>query len=594
MVISWAIKQFAKGVDTGKALLSPPLAKINGYVTRKNRDIKVRIPEAIENFSSSRRDPEESALRHYNPQPFEIPELIEYQYREIFEGHQIEPVHSTNSVNIASLSELLGFDGSLSYQPVLDLAKRSRPTYPEPQLVYPPAISSPPAWTPWVADETAIHFEPPYYTGWRSILNGLVRTAHKSEMNRCERALVNQEEMRKVYSARNEHLAKLQIAAKSAFDNVKELSDRSWKQYQILETERRGRFYAAFDDEQSDILATVEKLNEKGVSGLLTRVEWALRMLPLPEFISRSGVTTYDPVSRILIHEHQFPDLARLDFYKRVGLKSGISKKAATQKEVKEAAGKVHPSLSIRLAAEILNVDSENLVAAIVVNGWSDYTVKSTGQTKRAYCSSMFATRDQIQALNLSALDPVAAFSMLKGVVAKTLEVTPISPIMRLDTNDPRFVDAKEVLGRLSEGKNLAAMEWEDFEHLCRELFERAFAGSGAEVKVTQASRDQGVDAIIFDPDPIRGGKIVVQAKRYTNVVDVSAVRDLYGSLMNEGAIKGILVTTSSYGPDSYGFAKDKPITLLNGAELLGLLEKYGYKFRIDLEEARRLNQRNV
>jgi len=38
---------------------------------------------------------------------------------------------------------------------------------------------------------------------------------------------------------------------------------------------------------------------------------------------------------------------------------------------------------------------------------------------------------------------------------------------------------------------------------------------------------------------------------------------------MNEGATKEILVTTSDYGPDAYAFAKDKPITLLNGAPSL-------------------------
>jgi len=132
-------------------------------------------------------------------------------------------------------------------------------------------------------------------------------------------------------------------------------------------------------------------------------------------------------------------------------------------------------------------------------------------------------------------------------------------------------------------------MDWEAFEHLCRELFERLFSQNGSEVKITRASRDQGVDAIIFDPDPLRGGKIVIQAKRYTNLVDVSSVRDLYGTVMNEGAIKGILVTTSHYGSDSYEFAKDKPITLINGAELLGLLDKNGYKFRIDISEAKKL-----
>jgi restriction system protein len=42
-------------------------------------------------------------------------------------------------------------------------------------------------------------------------------------------------------------------------------------------------------------------------------------------------------------------------------------------------------------------------------------------------------------------------------------------------------------------------------------------------------------------------------------------VRDLYGTMLNEGASKGILVATSSYGPDAYEFAKDKPLELIDG-----------------------------
>jgi restriction system protein len=126
-------------------------------------------------------------------------------------------------------------------------------------------------------------------------------------------------------------------------------------------------------------------------------------------------------------------------------------------------------------------------------------------------------------------------------------------------------------------------MDWEDFEHLCRELFERVFAKDGATVKVTQASRDQGVDAIIIDPRPIYGGKTVIQAKRYVNTVDVAAVRDLYGTVQHEGANKGILVTTSQFGPDAYNFIKGKNVELINGSELLYLLGEHGYKFKIDL-----------
>ena len=110
-------------------------------------------------------------------------------------------------------------------------------------------------------------------------------------------------------------------------------------------------------------------------------------------------------------------------------------------------------------------------------------------------------------------------------------------------------------------------------------------------MKITRGSRDGGVDAVAFDPDPIRGGKIVIQAKRYSNTVGVSAVRDLYGTLEHEGATKGILVTTSSFGSDSYEFAADKPLTLINGGELLYLLEKYGHKAYIDVAEAKKLGE---
>jgi hypothetical protein len=53
--------------------------------------------------------------------------------------------------------------------------------------------------------------------------------------------------------------------------------------------------------------------------------------------------------------------------------------------------------------------------------------------------------------------------------------------------------------------------------------------------------------------------------------------------------VKGILVTTSDYGPDAYEFAKGKPLTLLSGSELLYLLSKHGYQAKIDLREAKKL-----
>jgi restriction system protein len=108
----------------------------------------------------------------------------------------------------------------------------------------------------------------------------------------------------------------------------------------------------------------------------------------------------------------------------------------------------------------------------------------------------------------------------------------------------------------------------------------------GLETKQTQSSRDGGVDVVAFDTRPILGGKVVIQAKRYRHTVGVSAVRDLYGTMLNEGASKGILVSTSGYGSDAFNFAKDKPIELIDGGGLLYLLETHaGTRARIIMPE---------
>jgi len=53
-------------------------------------------------------------------------------------------------------------------------------------------------------------------------------------------------------------------------------------------------------------------------------------------------------------------------------------------------------------------------------------------------------------------------------------------------------------------------------------------------------------------------------------------VRDLYGTMLHEGATKGILVTTAEFGPSAQEFAAGKPLTLLGGRQLADLLARHG------------------
>lgn len=78
--------------------------------------------------------------------------------------------------------------------------------------------------------------------------------------------------------------------------------------------------------------------------------------------------------------------------------------------------------------------------------------------------------------------------------------------MLRLNKQDSRLRESDFTADALANYTNLAEMNWDEFEQLVRELFSKEFSSETAVVKVTQASRDGGVDAIAYDDDPIRGG----------------------------------------------------------------------------------------
>ena len=316
----------------------------------------------------------------------------------------------------------------------------------------------------------------------------------------------------------------------------------------------------------------------------------SLRERPLPQIVNRKADVAWEKTTRIVLCTIEVPDFAQLEFVKESS--SRLKQwRPVSATEKKRLAQLLIRSLCIRAAYLVAMSDPNNLYDTVAVNARSNWFDAATGEPREGIVASLQAMKDELCRLQPGQLDPDACFRHLAGIATPNiLNAAPIRPIFVMNTDDKRIVANRDITAQLPEEANLAAMPWEDFEHLVRQLFELMFASKGVEVKVTRASRDRGVDAIVFDPDPIRGGKYVIQAKRYTRTVDVAAVRDLYGTVMNEGANRGILVTTSSYGPDSYDFAKDKPISLIDGPNLLALLRKHGRTYRIDLEEARRLD----
>jgi len=383
---------------------------------------------------------------------------------------------------------------------------------------------------------------------------------------------------------RNEQIAKWQ---RSVAD---------WEQRKSDAMKTHEKHKSAFYQEQERRNDAVREFRSRFENGEEEAVvEYLIRVFERSEYPAGFAVShdvAYDVPSKTAVVELTLPspdEVSDISDYKFVKSKREAKAVHLKKKEHEALYDRAVKETILRTVHEALEAVYTEHVMAVVVNGWVTFVDKATGQDKTSCTISLRADREAFEQINLARIDPSECIKSLKGLIAGPLsQVAPVQPVLQLNREDRRFVESQEVLAEINSTTNLAAMDWEAFEHLVRELFDQMFSAQGAEVKVTQASRDGGVDAIAFDPHPIRGGKFVIQAKRYTNIVPVSAVRDLYGTVVNEGASRGILVTTAYYGRDARAFAQDKPLTLIDGPNLVHLLEEHGHKVRIDIQAARR------
>lgn len=365
------------------------------------------------------------------------------------------------------------------------------------------------------------------------------------------------------------------------------------KQKNIDSIEKWKKIKAEFISNQNQTNNKVELLREMYLNldqdSIIEYCDLVLSNSIYPDSFPKNYDLDYHPDSKILIVEYSLPSIEQLPTLNEVKvIKGELKKYYASDTQISKSFDIIMYNITLRTIHELLEADVSNAIDAVSFNGWVNAVNKATGKRENNCILSIQAKKTEFNEIDLSNVDPKTCFKNLKGIGSSKLSgLTAIQPILQINRSDKRFTNHYDVADSIDNSTNLASMDWEDFEHLIREIFGKEFSSNGGEVKVTQASRDGGVDAIAFDPDPIRGGKIVIQAKRYTNTVGVSAVRDLYGTVMNEGATKGILVTTADYGPDAYNFVKGKPLTLMNGANLLYLLEKHGHKARINIKEAR-------
>ncbi|MFD9079733.1 restriction endonuclease [Streptomyces erythrochromogenes] len=301
-----------------------------------------------------------------------------------------------------------------------------------------------------------------------------------------------------------------------------------------------------------------------------------------PEALPRQVAAAYDQGKRELVLDWELPGYAVVPEARSVQYLPSTDQDRVKPRSVTERRALYRDLLAqsmLLVIREMYAADEFGVLDSVVVNGFVDCPDPATGQEARFVLASVSAARSAFAGLRLEQVSAVDCLvEGLRGQLsARPDQLTAVRAGRRPDEVGGGVVSHGGHAGDDEDEPDLFVMDPIAFENLVAELF-RAM---GMEAVTTQRSGDGGVDIEANDPSPITGGRIVVQVKRYRNTVPPTAVRDLYGTVQDKGANKGVLVTTSSFGPTSYTFSNGKPLELVPGEKLVELLHQYGLRGRL-------------
>jgi restriction system protein len=352
-------------------------------------------------------------------------------------------------------------------------------------------------------------------------------------------------------------------------------------------TEAVTRQVAALDrllvDRKRDIAAASvsaeDAFNARGSEAFTDVIQRALATSTYPDGMHGACAALFRPEARELLVEYELPRqdvVPAVTGYKYLKTKDKIQPMPRKDAEVNKLYERLVARVALRTLAEAFDAAPATLVSGIVFNGYVSAKDRTTGKPIRPLLVSVHATRDMFGEIVLGEpeLDPKACLTgYLNAVVSPhPYDLEAVRPVVQFDLSKYKFVEEMDVIAGLDSRLDLLTLTPTEFEHLIRKLFEAI----GMKSWVTQASRDDGVDGVAVNEDPIVGGLCIIQAKRYSKIVGLEAVHALAGVMEDKNAAKGVLVTTSWVGKASRDFAaRNGRIEIIEGRHLKSMLMEH-------------------
>ena len=211
----------------------------------------------------------------------------------------------------------------------------------------------------------------------------------------------------------------------------------------------------------------------------------------------------------------------------------------------------------------------------ITINGHVPTIDPATGRPALPCLITVTTGRAAFAGLELThaKLDPARCLRALGAELSPhPYQLQHIEPFIDLDLSRYRLAGGPEALAGLDHRKDLLTMDPFEFERLVKDLFDRM----GYRAWRTQASHDDGIDAVAVREDPVTPVQCLIQAKRSRNRVAPEKVQALMGVLAeNPTATHGVLVTTSWLSDRARQRARAQRIRTIEGAELIGLIRQH-------------------
>lgn len=333
-IFALILSLFGKAVSStelGLSSISDLLGK--RYLARVHRE-----PESLTALEAKLKaeDLERKSLKNYEPNVYSPVPLEDAIYQEelpkLF-GRVGAPV--TTDINIEDVRALSQLAPIPSYELLQVVSEEAAPKFPYPPLTAPKPIAKPIEWTAWGCDESEYEIAKPLYVGLLKPLNYFVEKSFKKAVEQANWLKYRQTQAIEKANQRNTELEQLYQAASAKYAKLQDAQERIWIDVQAKDKERVDAFFAAYDKEKQKLESLVSLAKLNSIDGLLARSEQSLKLESYPSFIPSDFALRYDDSSRILILEHEFPDVGRVNWIKLVSLKSGLTVKPANQKRQK-------------------------------------------------------------------------------------------------------------------------------------------------------------------------------------------------------------------------------------------------------------------